>query len=242
VISAPGSDEQARARGIIPAVRINPLQDEGLADLRAVIAGRPQLVLLPKAASGWQMSALAEELDRLEAAHGIEPGTIEIVPTIETALGVVNLSAIAAGSRRVRSALLGTEDLAADLMAERGRDAEELAYARPRFLLECRALGIEPIDHPYTYADAEGRAAESARARRLGYRSKSAVGADHIAAIHRILTRRLKKSLPPPASSRRLRQPARPVLIGRWSMVSGSSRQPVSTPAGCSSGPAVSVS
>jgi citrate lyase subunit beta/citryl-CoA lyase len=180
--------EGARALAVIPAVRINPLGDAGIEDLRSVIGARPQLVLLPKAETGSEIAALACELDRLEAKHGLLPGSIEIIPTIETAAGVVNLADIVAGSSRVRSALLGTEDLAADLLAERAPDSEELAYARARFLLECRALRIEPIDHPYTYSDEQGCEAESKRARRLGYRSKSAVSPDHIAAIHRTLT------------------------------------------------------
>ena len=66
--------------------------------------------------------------------------------------------------------------------------ANELAYARSRFLLECRALGIEPIDPPYTCSDANGCERESHCSRQLGYRSKSAVTAAHISIIHRIFT------------------------------------------------------
>lgn len=179
---------EARRRGVMAAVRINSLDSEGTMDLAAVIPARPDLVLLPMAISGAQIAALAAELDLLEAMHGLPAGAIEIVPTIETAAGVVNLEDIVRASARVKSCLLGTEDLAADLIAERGPDSEELAYARARFLLEARALSIEPIDHPYTYSDLPGCESESRRARRLGYRSKSAVGAPHIALIHRIFT------------------------------------------------------
>jgi citrate lyase subunit beta/citryl-CoA lyase len=76
----------------------------------------------------------------------------------------------------------------ADLVAERSPQGDELAYARSRFLLECRALGIEPIDAPYTYSDAEGCEREARRSRQLGYRSKSTVTAAHVAVIHRVLT------------------------------------------------------
>jgi citrate lyase beta subunit len=112
------------------------------------------------------------------------------VPTlaIETALGVINLKGIVQASPRVKSCVLGAEDLAADLVAVRTPQADELAYARSRFLLECRALGIEPIDPPYTYSDADGCERESRRSRQLGYRSKSAVTAAHINIIHRVFT------------------------------------------------------
>jgi citrate lyase beta subunit len=65
-------------------------------------------------------------------------------------LGVVDVRAIASASQRIRCALLGSEDLANDLNAERGPDAIELDYARRRFILECRAVRVEPIDAPYT--------------------------------------------------------------------------------------------
>ncbi len=73
-------------------------------------------------------------------------------------------------------------------MAERSVDAEELAYARGRFLLECRALGIEPIDAPFTFADAAACEREARRSRKLGYRSKSVVLPDHVAIIHNVFT------------------------------------------------------
>lgn len=179
---------RARADGIIPAVRVNPLSDLGMADLAAVVPAGPTLILLPKAESGRQIAALAQEIDCLEAAHGLPLGEIEIVPTAETALGVVSLKEMAQASPRVRSCVLGAEDLAADLVAERSPQGDELAYARSRFLLECRALGIEPIDAPYTFSDADGCEREARRSRQLGYRSKSTVTAAHVAVLHRVFT------------------------------------------------------
>ena len=79
----------------------------------------------------------------------------------ETDLGVVDVRAIASASQRIRCALLGSEDLANDLNAERGPDAIELDYARRRFILECRAVRVEPIDAPYTFSDVEGAVTEA---------------------------------------------------------------------------------
>lgn len=127
--------------------------------------------------------ALDAALAARERALGLPVGRIGILPVCETALGVVNLREIAAASPRIRFALLGAEDLAADLMAERSREAVELDHARRRFVLECRAAGIEPVDAPYTFSDAEGAALEARYARRLGYRCKSLVRPDHVAAL-----------------------------------------------------------
>jgi citrate lyase subunit beta/citryl-CoA lyase len=127
-------------------------------------------------------------VSRWEETERIAPGTTEILPVCETAAGVVEVRAMAAASPRIRCALLGAEDRAADLCAERHPDATELDYARRRFLLECRAAGIEPVDAPYTFADVDGAVRDARFSRRLGYRCKSAVLAGHVAAINAVLT------------------------------------------------------
>ena len=62
--------------------------------------------------------------------------------------------------------------MAASLGAVRSRRGGELAYVRSRFLVECRAAGVEAIDCPYTFSDVEGAAADARYARRLGYRMR----------------------------------------------------------------------
>lgn len=173
-----------RAAGARACVRINRLEDEGHADLAAVVAAHPDLVAYPKAGCAAEMIELDQALSAAEAQAGLAGGSIGILPVCETALGVVNVREIAAASPRIRYALLGAEDLAADLCAERSREAVELDHARRRFVLECRAAGIEPIDAPYTFSDAEGAAQEARYARRLGYRAKSLVRPDHAGPIH----------------------------------------------------------
>jgi citrate lyase subunit beta/citryl-CoA lyase len=78
--------------------------------------------------------------------------------------------------------------MAADLGAERGRDAIELDHVRARFHVDCVAAGVLSIDCPYTWRDTEGAVADALRARRLGYRAKSLVVAEHARAINAALT------------------------------------------------------
>jgi citrate lyase subunit beta/citryl-CoA lyase len=177
-----------RDAGRIAAVRINALDGDGPADLAAAMPARPDVLLYPMAASAAQMQALDAALGQWEQRLGIAAGSTEIVPVCETALGVVDVRAIAGGSARIRAALLGAEDLAADLCAERQPDAVELDHARRRFVLECRAADIEPIDAPYTFSDGEGAVREALYARRLGYRCKALVRAEHAAALNAALT------------------------------------------------------
>jgi len=195
----PARREQARAllpryvqgcreRGLVAAVRINQLDGDGSADLAAAMATRPDVIALPMAERAAQLAALDDAIARWEATLGIPAGRTEILPVCETALGVADLRAIAAASPRIRCALLGAEDLANSLCAERAPDGEELEHARRRFLLEGRAAGIEPIDAPFTFADVDGAVREARHARRLGYRSKSLVRPEHAAALNRALT------------------------------------------------------
>ncbi len=177
-----------RARRLVAAVRINQLEGDGTADLAAAMATRPDVIALPMAERAAQIAVLDDAIAHWEATLGIAHGATEILPVCETALGVADLRLIAAASPRIRCALLGAEDLANSLCAERGPDGEELEHARRRFLLDCRAAGIEPIDAPFTFADVDGAVREARHARRLGYRSKSLVRPEHAAALNRALT------------------------------------------------------
>ena len=164
-------------------MRINSLHEDGTLDLSHVVPAKPDFVAYPKVATASDMRDLDRAITAAEEHAGLALGSTGILPVCETALGVVNVREIVAASPRIRYALLGAEDLAADLMAERSREAVELDHARRRFVLECRAAGVEPIDAPYTFADAEGAAQEARYARRLGYRAISLVRPDHTAAI-----------------------------------------------------------
>jgi citrate lyase subunit beta / citryl-CoA lyase len=172
-----------RTIGLGTAVRINALDGDGLLDLEAAMPGRPDFVLYPMASNAAEMEALDHAISAAEIRHGAVPGSVAIVPVCETALGVADVRIIAQGSRRIGHALLGAEDLAADLLADRSRQGDELEYARRRFLLECRAAGIEPIDAPYTFSDIEGLQQEASRSRSWGYKAKSLVRPEHAAPL-----------------------------------------------------------
>ena len=177
-----------RDAGRVTAVRINALDTDGPSDLAATMPARPDVVAYPMAATSEQMRALHAALTHWEEVLGIAPGTTEIMPVCETALGVVDVRTIAGGSSRIRAALLGAEDLAADLCAERQPDAMELDHARRRFVLECRAAAVEPIDAPYTFTDVDGAVREALYARRLGYRCKALVRPEHAGPLNSALT------------------------------------------------------
>jgi citrate lyase subunit beta/citryl-CoA lyase len=217
----PGVLARWRDAGCVAAVRINTLEGDGPADLAASMPTRPDVIACPMASSAAQMRALDGALAAWEARLGIAAGSTEILPVCETALGVVDVRAIAAGSPRIRAALLGAEDLAADLHAERQPDALELDHARRRFVLECRAAAIEPIDAPYTYADVDGAVREARYARRLGYGCKALVRPEHAAPLNQALTpsadeRRRATALVEAFDAARARGEERALVDGLW--------------------------
>lgn len=177
-----------RAAGAVVAVRVNPLEQDGMDDLAAVMRGRPDIVALPKVAEPHHVIRLDAEVSRFERDYGTPEGFTALLPNIELARALVQTAAIAAVSRRTVGCLLASEDLAADLGAERGRDGAELAYCRQRFIVECRAADVVAVDCPYTFSDAEGVERETRWARRLGYVAKSLVDPAHAAIVNGVLT------------------------------------------------------
>ena len=185
---APDIFHSWRAAGAVVAVRINPLELDGMADLAAVMRGAPHIVALPKVAEPAQIELLDKMVGGLEREYGLKEGSTALLPNIEFARGLVQTAAIVDASARAVACLMASEDLAADLGAERAPDGAELAYARQRFLVECVAAKTVAVDCPFTWRDAQGAERDTLWARRLGYKAKSAVTPEHVAIINRVLT------------------------------------------------------
>jgi len=177
-----------RRVGVLAAVRINPFETCGRDDLAGVMRGAPDIVMMSKVASPDQVAALDAAISGHEAVFGLPAGATEIVPNIETAAGLVRTAAIVAASPRVTAALVASEDMAADLGAERSVTGEELAAVRERFLIECVAAGVVAIDCPFTFSSLSHAEADLLWARRRGFRAKSLVAADQVALANRLLT------------------------------------------------------
>ncbi|WP_459614296.1 HpcH/HpaI aldolase/citrate lyase family protein [Bordetella sp. 2513F-2] len=179
---------ECRRQGVIAAVRINKLEHDGLDDLRGIMPGAPDAVFLPHAESAGQIAALDEAIGQLERQLGLPPGSTEIVPTLESALGLHRAYEILSASPRVTACLLAAEDLSASLGVERGKDGMELQHVRARFLVDCIAAGCLPIDCPFNYRDLEALETDLRWARRIGLKSKCATVAGQVRLIHAAFT------------------------------------------------------
>jgi len=177
-------------------VRVNAL-DTGLTDddLSAVIAARPDAVLLPKANSGADIQDFSARIAVEEAKAGLPEGAISIHALMtETAAGMLNAASFAAKSARLSALAWGAEDLAADIGAasnkdETGRYTDVFRMARSLTLLAAAHSGVDAIDTVFTdFRDMDGLDAECRAAVRDGFSGKLAIHPGQVAVINAAFT------------------------------------------------------
>ena len=157
---------QVGGRGGDVLVRINRPWRLALPDLEAsVIAGVTGLCL-PKVDSVHHLIEIDQVVSELEAERGLPVGRIRFCVLVETAKGVAEARAIAAGPR-VAAITLGGEDMAADL----GLPEPDPAILDPydsAVRLAAREAGVTPLGYPGSIAEFSDlevfrRAAEAGR-------------------------------------------------------------------------------
>lgn len=173
-----------RARSTRPAawVRVNAL-DTGLtmADLAAVVAARPDGIVLPKCESAADLLRLDAALSALEAREGLPDRTIPVMPLITETPAAMFALGTYAGAPRLAAITWGGEDLAAALGARTNRLAdgtwdEPYRLARALTLFAAGAAGVPAIDTVYADArDLDGLRAECEAARRMGFVGRMAI-------------------------------------------------------------------
>jgi citrate lyase subunit beta / citryl-CoA lyase len=180
-------------------VRVNPVGTaHHLADLAAVVAGRPAAIMLPKCNGGGQLAVLDRQLAVLEAAAGVPEGSIGVLPiATETAASVLALGTLAtglgAGAPRLAGLCFGAEDLAADLgTAPRHQDGAYPAAtvtARGLLLLAAAACGVPALDTPWPDPrDPEGLWREARAAAADGFAGKLCIHPDQVGPVAEVFT------------------------------------------------------
>lgn len=165
-----------------------------LADLAAVVPGRPAAILLPKCDGPEALLRFDERLSVLEAAAGLARrsiGTLALVT--ETAASVQALARYTPGLPRLLALSFGAEDLAADLgirARTAGRAfAAPIAAARSLTLIAAAAAGVIAIDTPFPDPrDPAGFAREAEAAATDGFLGKYLIHPDQIAPAHQAFT------------------------------------------------------
>ncbi|MCY7318992.1 MAG: CoA ester lyase [Ramlibacter sp.] len=164
-------------------VRVNAL-DTGmlLRDLAAVMAGRPDGVMLPKCGGPQDVIQLGHYLDAFEASLGLAPGVTAIIPVAtETPQAVLALKGYEACGPRLWGLLWGAEDLSCAIGATTNRSPDgqyrsPFRLTRDLCLMAATAAGVVPIDTVYTdFRDLEGLALETTQGRIDGFAAKAAI-------------------------------------------------------------------
>jgi len=177
-------------------VRVNGI-DTGLidADLDAVLAGKPDGIMLPKAEGGASIVHLDAKLTAREPIHGMTNGATTILAlTTETAKAMFLAGTYAGASPRVAGLTWGAEDLSAELGAEANRDTggnflDPYRLARTLCLVGAAAAQMPALDTVYIdFRNDAGLRRECEAARRDGFSGKLAIHPAQVPIINEVFT------------------------------------------------------
>ena len=170
-------------------VRVNPLDgEENEKDLDAILAGRPDGIVLPKAEGGASVDALVRRLTE----RGNATAQVMAIAT-ETPAAIFGLGSYA-GAKRLAALTWGAEDLPAAIGAAASREADgrftpPYEIARSLTLFGAAAAGVAPIETVYPdFRDLDGLAAYAARARRDGFTGMMAIHPAQVPVINAAFT------------------------------------------------------
>ena len=170
-------------------IRINSFES-GLAplDLNAIIRKGIDGIVIPKVNDKIEFSKLVDLISTLEQKRGIEKNSIKLMPSIETAKGVINAYSIAKTVQRVNALVFGVFDFLYDMRLDYDEnDGIEYAYARAKVPVDARAAGVASIDGIWQKVDdIEGLRKDAIIAKRLGYSGKSIIHPNQIETVHKV--------------------------------------------------------
>jgi citrate lyase subunit beta/citryl-CoA lyase len=177
-------------------VRINGLETGMVdADLEAIMPGRPDAVLFPKAEGGASVVHLDTKLNVREALYDIPEGTTQILAqAVESAAGLFLAGTFRNVSRRLIGMTWGPEDLSAELGAESNREAdgtltEPYRLARSMCLYGAAAAKLPAIETVYVdFRNSDGLRRDTEAARRDGFVGRLAIHPAQVPIINEVFT------------------------------------------------------
>lgn len=172
-------------------VRINGLDTPfALEDLEAVVTPGVDGIIVPKIETPAQLTTAEWLISALEAKAGLPAGGIDILPIIETGLGLANVRDIAKAATRTRWLSFGAGDYTADMALEWTRGEAECAHARAEIALASRAAGLAPpFDSVWIHLqDEAGLVASAETVRTMGYQGKLCIHPAQVAPVNAVFT------------------------------------------------------
>ncbi|MBA2266764.1 MAG: CoA ester lyase [Nitrosopumilus sp.] len=176
----------------ILAVRINsPTSDQMATDLKKVITPGIDAIVIPKVDDDKQIAEISKIIEKKENEKNIQSGIIKIIPSIESALGVVNAYNIAKSDQRITTLVFGIFDFLHDMKID-NQDMETITgfmYARAKVPVDARAAGIDSIDSIWQdIHDHSGLIKDLKLGKKLGYNGKCIIHPSQIEHVHSVFS------------------------------------------------------
>ena len=153
-------------------------------DLKEVIQKGIDGIVIPKVNNVKELQKIVKTLSGLEKKQKLKP--IQIIPSIESAEGVVNTYNIASFGKRIPAVVFGVFDLLNDLGVEYTKESEGEKYSRGKIPVDAHAAGIVAIDAIWQdLKDSKGFQKDCKTGRSLGYSGKSIIHPDQISVVHK---------------------------------------------------------
>lgn len=154
-------------------------------DLRNIVQKGIDGIVIPKVNNVKELKKIEKLLVMLEKKRKLKP--IELMPSIESAEGVVNAYNIASSSKRISALVFGVFDLLNDMSIEYTKQADGAKYARRKIPVDAKAAGKYAIDAIWQdLNDEAGLEQDCIIGRNLGYVGKSIIHPNQIQTTHRI--------------------------------------------------------
>lgn len=152
-------------------------------DLEQVIQKGIDGVVIPKVSNSKELLRIEKIIASLEKKRKIAP--VSLIPSIESAQGVVNAYDIASCSKRITAVVFGVFDLLNDMGIEYTKQPEGAKYARAKVPLDAKAAGVHAIDAIWQdLKDVNGLREDCLIGKNLGYVGKSIIHPDQIPITH----------------------------------------------------------
>ncbi len=138
---------RAEAQGKIIFPRVNDRESgELLKDLYQLTIDGITGFMYPKSTKDEDIYFVGKLLETIEYEKGYPVGTFKLIPLIETAGAIINISGICTASPRVVAVAFGCEDYVTDLGGKHDAEGQSIFYARNVIVNAARAANILPID------------------------------------------------------------------------------------------------
>jgi len=156
------------------------------ADLKEIVQKGIDGIVIPKVNSAKEIKKIEKTISSLEKKRKIRG--IRLIPSIESALGVMNCYEIASASKRIDAIVFGIFDLLNDIGIEYTKGNPLGAkYSRYKVPIAATAAGVYAIDGIWQdIKDTSGLKKDCQIGKSLGYVGKSVIYPDQIRTVHKI--------------------------------------------------------